>query len=430
MSKPSIKEFMDATGSDFQTASDLLYGNVGANIDARDWNAIMSSNDAVQAAKSGLAAMYSDPAYQAQNTANLAAQGYSPAQAYYTYGQMNDRVGANYTPSQSEVAAVENYFKDLGSPIKWSVSAGGNTNAGSGGATSTNTSAASTNAVGGLTPSIAQNLMQRSMTTGVPTSEFNKYGGYDAVKAMYDANKGAYSLDEMDPGFLDQMDDIIANTGVGNLSLLQKTGTPLTEAGRQAMINNGISWTNDDLKAMNIPYVGFLQKPVKKAAALTNTADNTNQLAGGGADLSQGAGGAGGGGWGPSTTVWSSDNRLMGAGNADYNSSLIKSLRQASMTPFSNNAGIQMYANPGAATSSWTAPNMADAAFSPSVLSPRMASDQEVSDWNAYQAYKTNSVGAKTPILSMEEWIAKGRSDGKPVAQTPAPDYDANLYSA
>ena len=50
--------------------------------------------------------------------------------------------------------------------------------------------------VGGLTPQIARNLMQGSMTGGgVPTQEFNKYGGYDAVKAVYDKSGGNYSGD-------------------------------------------------------------------------------------------------------------------------------------------------------------------------------------------------------------------------------------------
>jgi hypothetical protein len=31
------------------------------------------------------------------------------------------------------------------------------------------------------------------MTTGVPTAEFDQYGGYNAVKAMFDANEGSYS---------------------------------------------------------------------------------------------------------------------------------------------------------------------------------------------------------------------------------------------
>ena len=46
----------------------------------------------------------------------------------------------------------------------------------------------------GLTPNIARDLMQRSMTSsGAPTSEFNKYGGYDAVKAIYEKSGGDYS---------------------------------------------------------------------------------------------------------------------------------------------------------------------------------------------------------------------------------------------
>jgi hypothetical protein len=48
--------------------------------------------------------------------------------------------------------------------------------------------------IGGLTPAIAENLMQRSMTgNGVDASEFNKYGGYDAVKFIYDKSGGDYS---------------------------------------------------------------------------------------------------------------------------------------------------------------------------------------------------------------------------------------------
>lgn len=45
-----------------------------------------------------------------------------------------------------------------------------------------------------LTPEIATSLMQTSMTpAGVPTSEFNRYGGYDKVKALYDTGGGSYA---------------------------------------------------------------------------------------------------------------------------------------------------------------------------------------------------------------------------------------------
>jgi len=45
----------------------------------------------------------------------------------------------------------------------------------------------------GLTPNIARDLMQASLKGGAPSSEFKKYGGYDAVKAVYDRSGGSYS---------------------------------------------------------------------------------------------------------------------------------------------------------------------------------------------------------------------------------------------
>jgi len=50
-----------------------------------------------------------------------------------------------------------------------------------------------------LTPEVAINLMQRSMTTGAPTSEFDRYGGYDKVKALYDAGGGSYAKPTQQP---------------------------------------------------------------------------------------------------------------------------------------------------------------------------------------------------------------------------------------
>jgi hypothetical protein len=42
-----------------------------------------------------------------------------------------------------------------------------------------------------ITPEIAADLITRSQTVGVPNSEFDQYGGYDAVKNVYDASGGA-----------------------------------------------------------------------------------------------------------------------------------------------------------------------------------------------------------------------------------------------
>ena len=56
--KPDIKTFMDKTGVDFQTASNIIYGNVGSNNDTRNWASIMSSANPVQEAQQGLQDMY------------------------------------------------------------------------------------------------------------------------------------------------------------------------------------------------------------------------------------------------------------------------------------------------------------------------------------------------------------------------------------
>jgi hypothetical protein len=47
-----------------------------------------------------------------------------------------------------------------------------------------------------ITPEIAADLMGRSMTEGVSNLEFDRYGGYDAVKDVYDASGGSYAPPE------------------------------------------------------------------------------------------------------------------------------------------------------------------------------------------------------------------------------------------
>ena len=91
-----------------------------------------------------------------------------------------------------------------------------------------------------LTPQIAQDLMYRSMTTGAPTAEFDRYGGYDAVRRMYDSNGGQYSLSAIPDAQRSAYAKTIADTGVGNLTLLADTKTPLNMSGLIAMNANGI----------------------------------------------------------------------------------------------------------------------------------------------------------------------------------------------
>jgi hypothetical protein len=88
---------------------------------------------------------------------------------------------------------------------------------------------------GGLTPAVAQSLMYRSMTTGVPTNELDQYGGYGAVKAMFDANGGSYSLDAIPAQQRQQLAQVVANTGVGNMQLLVNERVAVAPAALAAM---------------------------------------------------------------------------------------------------------------------------------------------------------------------------------------------------
>lgn len=91
-----------------------------------------------------------------------------------------------------------------------------------------------------LTPSIAASLMHRSMTTGVPTHEFDTYGGYDAVKTEFEKNGGSYSLSDIPSEERHQLAQEVANTGIGNLSVLPIENIKLPVSALQAMADRGI----------------------------------------------------------------------------------------------------------------------------------------------------------------------------------------------
>lgn len=97
------------------------------------------------------------------------------------------------------------------------------------------TQAVSSTSISLLTPSIASSLMHRSMTTGVPTKEFEAYGGYDAVKAEFEKNGGTYSLDDIPSEERHQLAQIVADTGVGNMSVLAAENMPQPDVATQKM---------------------------------------------------------------------------------------------------------------------------------------------------------------------------------------------------
>lgn len=111
MSKPSIAELLLASGySDFtaalfKRASNSLYGNIGANLDERDWDAIMKSGNPLQASEEALATMYQDWDFLKRNAAHLVQNGYADAQAEITYRQMAGRLGYTYKADWSQNTA-------------------------------------------------------------------------------------------------------------------------------------------------------------------------------------------------------------------------------------------------------------------------------------------------------------------------------------
>lgn len=114
MTKPSIAELLNASGH-FAYTSELvtramytLYGNIGANLDERNWSAILQSRNPLETAEAGLRGMYQDSGYLLRNTQHLVQSGYVAAQAEITYRQMYDRLGLTYQSDWSVGTAYEN----------------------------------------------------------------------------------------------------------------------------------------------------------------------------------------------------------------------------------------------------------------------------------------------------------------------------------
>jgi len=107
MTKPSIAELLMASGhTEFPTslvleASRTLYGDVGANLDGRDWAAIMAANNPMASAQQALKDQWQDADYLLRNADHLISQGYSAIAVEFTYRQMADRLDFTYDASWS-----------------------------------------------------------------------------------------------------------------------------------------------------------------------------------------------------------------------------------------------------------------------------------------------------------------------------------------
>lgn len=266
----------------------------------------------------------------------------------------------------------------------------------------------------------ANSLMQRMMTTGVPTAELAQYGGYDAVAQMYKAGGGGYSRSEIPQEAYNDYAQQIANTGVGNLSVLADTNTPLTQTGLQAMNANGVNLDSDWLMQHGIPVAqAIINQPTAQPsgsgnASTTGSSSSTKStLIPGVQQKLQNLG-----------TFGASGNERMSAGNGEYSSDLIQALRTASPQTLSSNQGFTKYGNQSTPTSVSSVTNQQNKsfAFNPEALGQEVASADDVLNWDSYNTYRTNSLNAKSPYISFSEWLIGGKPDGKAVEQ-PAYQY-------
>jgi hypothetical protein len=111
----------------------------------------------------------------------------------------------------------------------------------------------------------------------------------------------------------------------------------------------------------------------------------------------------------------------LGAGDADYNSEMIRSLRESGNQPISSNSGFTRYQSAATPGGNQNFNLNSGGAFNPSAINQDVASAGDVSDWNSYNTYRTNSLQARTPYTSFDEWLAGGKVSGvpQPVATTP-----------
>jgi hypothetical protein len=111
--KPSLAQFLESLGGPgaqpnlVSRAISTLYGNVGVNLDERDWTVIMASPDPLSAAEAALKAQWQDPGYLLRNASHLLREGYRDFSAEITYRQMADRLGFRYDASWSKGTAFE-----------------------------------------------------------------------------------------------------------------------------------------------------------------------------------------------------------------------------------------------------------------------------------------------------------------------------------
>jgi len=178
-----------------------------------------------------------------------------------------------------------------------------------------------------LTPAQAQEMIYRSMLTGVPTSEFNAAGGYDAVYSLAKSaggNMGAPS-DEA----IKKYGPTIAAQGYGNMSYAPGNtvnDSALAAAGYdnyydQALKKPSTSYLQKQILELQNSYKDLLAKsktPGTTTSTGTTTGGATVDAGGTSIDTSNSGAGTSGVVYGPDGKMYSSAASAIAAGVTNY----------------------------------------------------------------------------------------------------------------
>lgn len=205
-----------------------------------------------------------------------------------------------------------------------------------------------------LTAQQAQDLIYRSMLTGVPTSEFDAAGGYDKVYSLAKAAGG--DMGRPSDAAIQKYGPTIAAQGYGNMSYAPGAtvnDAALAEAGYdnyydQATKKPSTSYLQKQIAALQTSYNALV---AKNSGTSTNTS-GTGGVVGGGTTVDTGSatpaptntGATTGVVYGPDGTMYSSAAAAIAAGVRNYTSS-----KPAGLITTGNNMSGQ-FANPAAGT--------------------------------------------------------------------------------
>ena len=179
-----------------------------------------------------------------------------------------------------------------------------------------------------LTPAQAQDMIYRSMLTGVPTSEFNAAGGYDAVYSLAKSaggNMGAPS-DEA----IQKYGPTIAAQGYGNTSYapgasLGDRDPALAAAGYdnyydQAVKKPSTSYLQKQILELQNNYKALLEKNKTPVTTTPGTTTGGGTVDAGGTTIDTSNSGAGTSGvvYGPDGKMYSSAASAIAAGVTNY----------------------------------------------------------------------------------------------------------------